>query len=127
MLAKGLIRPSRSPCGAPIIFARKKDGSLRLCVDYRRLNEITVRNVYPLPLIHEMLDRLAGAQWFTTLDLKDAYWLLRIKEGDEWKTAFRTRYGLFEYLIVPFGLTNAPSQFQEFINRAYSDMLDSYV
>lgn len=112
MLSKGLICPSTSPCGAPVLFARKKDGSLRLCVDYRRLNALTERNVYPLPLITEMLDRLQTAQWFTALDLKDAYWLIRIREGEEWKTAFRTRYGLFKYLVMPFSLTNAPSTFQ---------------
>ena len=98
MLDKGLIQPSKSPCGAPILFAKKKDGSLRLCVDYRRLNDITVKNVYPLPLIDSMLDRLSGSKYFTTLDLKDAYWLIRIKAGDEWKMAFRTCYGLFESL-----------------------------
>lgn len=84
MMAKGLIKPSTSPCGAPILFAKKKDGTLRLCVDYRRLNDITVKNVYPLPLIDEMLDRIASGKIFTTLDLKDAYWLIRIKKGDEW-------------------------------------------
>ena len=100
MMDKGLIQPSKSPCGAPILFAKKKDGSLRLCVDYRRLNDITVKNVYPLPLIDEMLDRLGGAKFFTTLDLKDAYWLIRIKSGDEWKTAFRTRYGFYFFLFL---------------------------
>lgn len=79
MMDKGLIQPSKSPCGTPILFAKKKDGSLRLCVDYRRLNDITVKNVYPLPLIDEMLDRLSDSKYFTTLDLKDAYWLIRIK------------------------------------------------
>ena len=127
MMDKGLIRPSTSPCGAPILFAKKKDGSLRLCVDYRRLNDITIKNVYPLPLITEMLDRIAGSEWFTSLDLKDAYWLVRIRKGDEWKTAFRTRYGLFEYLVMPFGLSNAPSNFQAHINRCFSDMIDIYL
>ncbi|PRP72873.1 hypothetical protein PROFUN_17034, partial [Planoprotostelium fungivorum] len=127
MLGKGLIRPSKSPCGAPIVFARKKDGSLRLCVDYRRLNDLTVRNVYPLPRIDEMVDRLAGSKIFTTLDLKDAYWLCRIRSGDEWKTAFRTRFGMFEYLVMPFGLSNAPGNFQTHINRCFHDMLDIFV
>jgi len=127
MMKKGLIRPSTSPIGAPILFARKKDGSLRLCVDYRRLNDLTVKNVYPLPLIHELLDRMAGSSIFTKLDLKDAYWLIRIKKGDEWKTAFRTRYGLFEYLVMPFGLSNAPGQFQSYVNKLFSDMLDLFV
>lgn len=127
MTAKGLIRPSTSPCGAPILFARKKDGSLRLCVDYRRLNDLTVKNVYPLPRIDNLLDRMAGAKFFTKLDLKDAYWLIRIKEGDEWKTAFRTRYGLFEYLVMPFGLSNAPGNFQAHVNKCFSDMVDIFV
>ena len=127
MLSKGLIRPSTSPCGAPILFARKKDGSLRLCVDYRRLNDLTVKNVYPLPLIHEMLDRICGSQIFSKLDLKDAYWLIRIRDGDEWKTAFKTRYGLFEYLVMPFGLSNAPGTFQAHVNKAFADMLDLFV
>lgn len=127
MMAKGLIRPSKSPCGAPILFARKKDGSLRLCVDYRKLNDLTIKNVYPLPLIDEMLDRLGSAKFFTLLDLKDAYWLVRIREGDEWKTAFRTCYGLFEYLIMPFGLSNAPSNFQAHVNRCFNDMIDQFL
>ena len=127
MMKKGLIRPSTSPVGAPILFARKKDGSLRLCVDYRRLNDLTVKNVYPLPLIHELLDRMAGSSIFSKLDLKDAYWLIRIKKGDEWKTAFRTRYGLFEYLVMPFGLSNAPGAFQSYVNKLFSDMLDLFV
>ncbi|PRP73023.1 retrotransposon nucleocapsid protein, partial [Planoprotostelium fungivorum] len=126
MVSRGLIRPSTSPCGAPILFARKKDGSLRLCVDYRKLNDITVKNVYPLPLIPQLLDRLGSAKIFTKLDLKDAYWLIRIREGDEWKTAFRTRYGLFEYLVMPFGLSNAPGNFQAYVHSCFSDMLDQF-
>ena len=108
-------------------FAWKKDGLLQLCVDYRRLNALTVKNVYPIPLIHEMLDRVLTAKFFTALDLKDAYWLIWIKEGEEWKTAFRTCYGLFKYLIMPFGLTNAPSTFQAHINWCFSDLLDKFV
>lgn len=127
MTEKGLIRPSTSPTGAPILFAKKKDGTLRLCVDYRRLNDHTVKNAYPLPLINEMLDRIALSVIYLTLDLKDAYWLIRIKRGDEWKTAFRTRYGLFEYLVMPFGLSNAPGTFQAHVNKCFSDMLDIFV
>jgi hypothetical protein len=123
-LAKGWIRPSRSPAGAPIFFVPKKDGSLRLCVDYRGLNAITIKNRYPLPLISETLDRLSGAKVFTQLDLRDAYHRIRIRRGDEWKTAFRTRYGHFEYQVVPFGLTNAPASFQAYINRALRGLLD---
>jgi len=123
-LARGWIRPSRSPAGAPIVFAKKKDGSLRLCVDYRALNNITIKNRYPLPLIQESLERLGNARIYTRLDVREAYHRLRIREGDEWKTAFRTRYGHFEYLVVPFGLTNAPAAFQAYINRALSDLVD---
>ena len=96
-LANGFIRPSKSPAGAPILFVRKSDGSLRLCVNYRGLNNLTIKNRYPLPLIGESLDQLGRAKRFTQLDLTSAYHRMRIKEGDEWKTAFRTRYGHFEY------------------------------
>jgi hypothetical protein len=92
-LANGRIRISKSPAGSPILFVPKKDGTLRLCVDYRGLNKVTVKNRYPIPLITEILDRAAGAKYFTKIDVKDAYFRIRIKEGDEWKTAFRSRYG----------------------------------
>lgn len=123
-LELGRIRASTSPAGSPILFVPKKDGSMRLCVDYRGLNKITTRNRYPLPLISETLDRLSGARVFTKLDLRDAYYRIKIREGDEWKTAFRTRYGLFEYVVMPFGMTNAPSTFQAYMNEALSDLLD---
>ena len=123
-LAKGWIRPSESSAGAPILFVPKQDGSLRLCVDYRGLNKVTVKNRYPLPLIWETLDRLAGAKVFTKLDLRDAYHRIRIEDVDIWKTAFRTRYGHFEYLVMPFGLTNAPATFQAYINDALKGLLD---
>ena len=122
--ANGWIRRSASEAGAPILFVPKKDGSLRLCVDYRGLNAITVKNRHPLPLISETLDRLGRAKWFTKLDLKDAYHRIPIRRGDEWKTAFRTRYGHFEYLVMPFGLTNAPATFQAYINRALAGLVD---
>jgi hypothetical protein len=89
---------------------------LRLCVDYRGLNKITVKNRHPLPLITESLERLAQAKFYTKLDVREAYHRIRIKEGDEWKTAFRTKYGYFEYTVMPFGLTNAPAQFQAYMN-----------
>ena len=107
MLARGWIRPSKSPFGSPILFVKKPDGSLRLVVDYRKLKSMTIKNRYPLPLISELLDRVKGAKYYTKLDLCDAFNQLRIALGDEWKTAFRTRYGHFEYLVMPFGLTNA--------------------
>eukprot|EP00833_Pecoramyces_ruminatium_P008145 jgi/Orpsp1_1/1182177/evm.model.c7180000080193.1 len=125
-LEKGFIRPSNSPAGAPILFVRKKDGTLRLCVDYRRLNENTIRDSYPLPLISELFDRLREAKIFTKLDLKSAYNLVRIHEGDEYKTAFRTRYGHFEYLVMPFGLKNAPATFQHFLNDVLGEYLDEF-
>ncbi|SPC60939.1 uncharacterized protein UHOD_11199 [Ustilago sp. UG-2017b] len=123
-LAKGFISPSDSPAASPILFVKKKDGSLHLCVDYRGLNQITIRNRYPLPLIDELLDRLREARFFTHIDLRSAYNLLRIAKGDEWKTAFRTRYGLFQYNVMPFGLTNAPASFQHLMNDTFKDMLD---
>ena len=125
-LAKGWIQHSTSPAGAPILFVPKKDGGLRLCVDYRGLNKVTVKNHHPLPLISETLDRLNGAKVFTKLDLKDAYHRIRIRKGDEWKTAFRTRYGHFEYIVMPFGLTNAPATFQAYINKALAGLLDEF-
>ena len=126
-LEKGFIRPSKSPAGAPILFVKKKDGSLRLCVDYRGLNQVTVKNRYPLPLIPELLDRLSQASIFTKIDLRSAYNLVRIRPGDEWKTAFRCRYGHYEYLVMPFGLTNAPAVFQNLINDVLREYLDQFV
>ena len=123
---KGFIRESQSPAGYPILFVKKKDGSLRLCVDYRELNNITVKNSYPLPLIGELQDRFQGAQLFTKFDIPGAYNQIRIKAGDEWKTAFRTRYGHYEYLVMPFGLTNAPATFQAFINNVLREYLDDF-
>lgn len=125
-LKKGFIQKSESPAGYPILFVPKKDGSLRLCVDYRKLNDITVKNRYPLPNIKELQDRLQGAQWFTKLDLRGAYNLIRMKEGEEWKTAFRTRYGHYEYKVMPFGLTNAPATCQMMINDALRAHLDHF-
>ena len=126
-LASGFIRPSQSPAGAPILFIRKKDGSIRLCVDYRGLNTLTIKNRYPLPLIGESLDRLGRAKKFTHLDLTNAYHRMRIREGDEWKTAFRSRYGHFEYQVMPFGLSNAPASFQGYINKILAEKLDIFV
>ena len=126
-LANGFIRHSRSPAGAPIFFVKKKDGSLRLVVDYRGLNKVMVRNRYALPLIPNLLERLSGAKYFTRLDLRGAYNLVRIRPGDEWKTAFRTRYGHFEYTVMPFGLTNAPAVFQHMANDIFRDFLDIFI
>jgi len=124
---RGWIRASTSPAGTPIHFVKKKDGGLRLCVDYRQLNEITVKDRTPLPLIGESLDELSSATVYTKLYIRDAYYNLRIAAGDEWKTAFRTRYGLYEYCVMPFGLTNAPAEsFQRWINEILSEYLDIF-
>lgn len=125
-LANGFIRPSTSPAGAPILFVPKANGTLRLCVDYRGLNNLTIKNRYPLPLVGESLDRLGRAKQYTQLDLTAAYNRIRIKEGDEWKSAFRTRYGHFEYCVMPFGLSNAPASFQSYINKALAPKLDIF-
>ena len=125
-LANGFIRPSKSPVGAPILFTPKSNGTLRLCVDYRGLNNLTIKNRYPLPLVGESLDRLGRAKQFTKLDLTDAYHRIRIKKGDEWKTAFRTRYGHYEYCVMPFGLANAPASFQSYINKCLAEKLDIF-
>ena len=127
MIAQGKIQPSKSPAGAPILFVPKPNGKLRLCIDYRALNNVTIKNRYPLPLMNELRDRVAGAKIFTKLDLRDGYYLIRIKEGDEWKTAFRTRYGHFEYTVMPFGLANAPATFQNMMNEVLREFLDQGV
>jgi Reverse transcriptase (RNA-dependent DNA polymerase) len=126
-LRTGFIRPSNSPFGAPVLFIKKKDRSLWLCVDFRRLNAITRKDKYPLSLTSELLDTPSRAKVFTKIDLKHAYHLIWIAAGDEWKTAFRIRYGSFEWLVMPFGLTNAPGGFQRFLNGIFSDLLDVYV
>ncbi|KAG1940759.1 retrotransposable element [Pimephales promelas] len=126
-LNAGLIVPSSSPAGASFFFVKKKDGSLRPCIDYRGLNEITVKNRYPLPLMSSAFDILQGAKIFSKLDLRNAYHLVRIREGDEWKTAFNTPLGHFEYRVLPFGLVNAPAVFQALINDVLHDMLNIFV
>ena len=121
----GEIKRSTSPAGYPILFVPKPHGrGLRLYVDYRVLNHITIPNRYPLPLMQELQDQVQRARWFPKMDLKNRFHLIRIREGDEWKTAFRTRYGIFEFQVIPFGLTNAPSTFQDMMNYILSDMLD---
>lgn len=126
-LQAGIIRPSSSPAGAGFFFVGKRDGGLRPCIDYRGLNSITVRNTYPLPLLSTAFDLLKGANIFSKLDLRSAYHLVRIREGDEWKTAFNTPSGHFEYLVMPFGLTNAPAVFQCLINDVLGDMINKFV
>ena len=126
LLEKGFIQPSKSPFGAPIIFVPKKNGKLRMCVDYRALNKLTVKNRYPLPRIDELMDRLQGATVFSKLDLQSGYWQIRIAEDDVPKTAFRTRYGHYEWKVLPFGLSNAPATFQALMNRVLAPYLDRF-
>lgn len=125
-LKKGFIRASSSPAASPVLFVKKPGGGLRFCVDYRALNSITVKDRYPLPLVSETLARLSKAKYFTKLDVIAAFNRLRMAEGEEWKTAFRTRYGLYEYNVMPFGLANAPSSFQHFINDVLHKYLDLF-
>ena len=115
-LAKGFIRASASPVGSLVLFVPKKDGTKRLCIDYRKINEITIKDRYPLPLANELRDRLQGAKIFTKLDLRGAYNLVRMKEGEEWKTAFRIRHGHYEYLVMPFGLINVLATYMRIMN-----------
>ena len=127
LLSKGFIRPSISPWGAPVLFVKKKYGSLRLCIDYRQLNRVTIRNQYPLPRIDKLFDQLQGSRVYSKIDLRSGYHQLRVQESDVPKTAFRTRYGHYEFLVMPFGLTNATSAFMDLMNRVFSPYLDKFV
>ena len=127
LLDKGFIRPSVSLWGAPVLFVKKKDGTLRLCIDYRQLNKITIKNKYPLPRIDDLFDELQGAQYFSKIDLWSGYHQLKIRKEDVPKTAFRTRYGHYEFLVMSFGLTNAPAAFMDLMNRVFRPYLDRFV
>ncbi|KAL0549090.1 hypothetical protein IC582_013570 [Cucumis melo] len=127
LLDKGFIRPSVSPWGAPVLFVKKKDGSMRLCIDYRELNKVTVKNRYPLPRIDDLFDQLQGATVFSKIDLRSGYHQLRIKDEDIPKTAFRSRYGHYEFIVMSFGLTNAPAVFMDLMNRVFREFLDTFV
>ncbi|KAI3797433.1 hypothetical protein L1987_32690 [Smallanthus sonchifolius] len=127
LLEKGFIQPSISPWGAPVLFVKKKDGSIRMCIDHRELNKRTVKNKYPLPRIDDLFDKLQGASWFSKIDLRSGYHQLKVREEDIPNTAFRTRYGHFEFRVMSFGLTNAPAAFMDLMNRVCRPMLDRSV
>ncbi|KAA0047001.1 ty3-gypsy retrotransposon protein [Cucumis melo var. makuwa] len=127
LLDKGFIRPSVSPWGAPVLLVKKKDGSMRLCIDYRELNKVTVKNRYPLPRIDDLFDQLQGATVFSKIDLRSGYHQLRIKDGDVPKTAFRSRYGHYEFIVMSFGLTNAPAVFMDLMKRVFREFLDTFL
>ncbi|GJT01524.1 putative reverse transcriptase domain-containing protein [Tanacetum coccineum] len=127
LMDKGFIRPSSSPWGAPVLFVKKKDGSFRMCIDYRELNKLTVKNRYPLPRIDDLFDQLQGSSIYSKIDLRSGYHQLRVREEDIPKTAFRTRYGHYEFQVMSFGLTNAPAVFMDLMNRVCKPYLDKFV
>jgi len=126
-VASGVLQPSHSPYGSMLVIVKKKDGTPRVCVDYRALNEITVKNKYPLPLMDELFDRVQGAKYFSSIDLRDGFYQILLREEDRQKTAFRTRFGSYEYTVLPMGLCNAPSTFMQLMNDTFRDLLDKSV
>jgi hypothetical protein len=123
----GYIRPSSSPWGAPVLFVHKKDGSQQMCVDYRSLNDVTVKNKYSLPRIEDLFDQMRGARVFSKIDLRSGYHQMKIRPLDIPKTAFSTRYGLYEFNVMSFGLTNAPAYFMNLMNKVFMEYLDRFV
>nr|GFC08131.1 putative reverse transcriptase domain-containing protein [Tanacetum cinerariifolium] len=124
---KGFIRPSSSPWGAPVLFVKKKDGSFRMCIDYRQLNKLTVKNHYPLPRIDDLFNQLQGSSVYSKIDLQSGYHQLRVREEDVPKTAFRTRYGHYEFQVMRFGITNEPVVFMDLMNRVCKPYLDKFM
>ena len=127
LLDKWFIRPSTSPWGAPVLFAKKKDETLRLCIDYRQLNRVTIKNRYLLPRIDDLFDQLRGVREYSKIELCTAYYQLRVRDTDIPKTAFRMHYGHFEFTVMPFELTNAPTAFMDLMHRVFQPYLDQFV
>ena len=127
LLDKGFIGPSTSPWGTPVLFAKKKDKTLRLCIDYRQLNRVTIKNRYPLPRIDDLFDQLRGVRVYSKINLCTGYHQVRVREIDILKTTFRTRYGYFEFTVMPFGLMNAPAAFMDLMHRVFHPYLDQFV
>ena len=126
LLDKKFVRPSVSPWGAPVLLVKKKDGSMRLCIDYRILNKVTIKNKYPLPRIDDLMDQLVGARVYSKIDLRSGYHQIKLKDEDMQKMAFRTRYGHYDYSVMPFGVTNAPGVFMEYMNCIFHAYLDRF-
>jgi hypothetical protein len=127
LLDQGFIKPSTLPYAALVLFTLKKEGALRMCVDYRALNDITIKNRYPLPRVDEIFDQLNRVRYFSKIDLRSGYWQIKVKDEDTHKTAFRTRYGHYEFLVTPFGLINASATFQTLMNDVLRPYLDKFV